>query len=97
MSKPLNLHNLEEEAPRIEFPCDYPIKVIVHAVEDLEVLVLAVFERHTGQVSPQKLKSQPSSKGNYVSITVTIEAMGEDQLSQIFLDLKAITSVKMVL
>ena len=97
MSKPVNIHNLGEEAPKIEFPCDYPIKVIGHAAEDFEGLVLAVFERHTGLASPQKLKRQPSSKGNYVSLTMTIEATGEDQLNQIFLDLKAIASVKMVL
>ena len=91
------VHSCDEKAPKIEFPCDYPIKVIGHAVEEFEAVVLAVFERHTGLISPQKLKRQPSSKGNYISLTVTIEATGEQQLSQIFVDLKAIASVKIVL
>ncbi len=88
---------IDQEAPKIEFPCDYPIKVIGVATEEFEALVLAVFERHAGSIAAHKIKRQPSSKGNYVSVTVTIEAKGEQQLSEIFVDLKAIASVKMVL
>ncbi|MBQ14214.1 MAG: DUF493 domain-containing protein [Gammaproteobacteria bacterium] len=93
----VKVRSRDEKVPKIEFPCDYPIKVIGHASEEFEAVVLAVFERHTGGVSPQNLKRQPSRKGNYISLTVTIEATGEQQISQIFLDLKAIASVKIVL
>ncbi|HAO87916.1 MAG TPA: hypothetical protein DCR00_03255, partial [Gammaproteobacteria bacterium] len=40
---------------------------------------------------------RPSKQKNYVSITVTIAATGEEQLQNIFTDLKEIESVKLVL
>lgn len=87
----------DPEMPRIEFPCDYPIKIIGHAVEGFEELVVAVVERHTGGISADKIKSQNSRNANYLSVTVMIEAKGEEQLQIIFSDLKAVESVKMVL
>jgi len=85
------------EAPRIEFPCQYPIKIIGHAVESFEELVVAVVERHTGEIPADKIKSQNSRNANYLSVTVMIEATGEEQLQIIFSELKAVESVKMVL
>lgn len=87
----------EEAPPKIEFPCLYPIKVIGHAVDDFREKVLAAIERHTGALDPNLIQSKPSKKQNYVSITVTIAATGEEQLQNIFTDLKEIESVKLVL
>lgn len=85
------------EMPRIEFPCPYPIKIIGHAVEDFQELVIAVVERHAGQVDAELIKVQNSRNANYLSVTVTISATGEEQLQNIFNDLKAVECVKMVL
>lgn len=87
----------DPEMPRIEFPCEYPIKIIGHAVENFAALVIAVVERHAGEIAADKIKSQSSKNANYVSVTVTIEATGEEQLQTIFSELKAVESVKMVL
>ncbi len=43
------------------------------------------------------MSTQASRKKNYLSITVTISATGEDQLRRIFLDLDKIKNVKMVI
>ena len=85
------------EAPKIEFPCDYPIKVIGLASEGFEVDVITIVHRHAAKVDPQKIKVSPSKQQNYVSITVTIIATGKDQLTNLFLELKTHASVKMVL
>lgn len=87
----------DDSAPRIEFPCLYPIKIIGHAVPDFQSLVIAAVERHTGDIGSKLIKSQASKQNNYLSITVTIAATGEEQLKNIFADLKAIDSVKLVL
>ena len=34
------------EAPKIEFPCDYPIKVMGRSSDVFESVILEVFERH---------------------------------------------------
>jgi putative lipoic acid-binding regulatory protein len=87
----------EEAPPKIEFPCLYPIKVIGRAVSDFREKVLAAIERHTGALDPKLIQARPSKQKNYVSITVTIAATGEEQLQNIFIDLKEIESVKLVL
>ena len=86
-----------QDPPKIEFPCSYPIKIIGHAVEDFEDSVLAVVGLYTGPLDSALVKVKPSKNKNYLSVTVTIEATGKDQLQDIFQDLKKIKSVKMVL
>ena len=87
----------DQQPPKIEFPCLYPIKIIGRAVDDFQKSVVATVERHTGTITADLIKVQPSRENNYLSVTVTIAATGEDQLQNIFQDLKKIESVKMVL
>jgi len=87
----------EQEAPRIEFPCLYPVKIIGHAVSDFQQIVIDVVQQHTGQIDAGLIKVQNSRNANYLSVTVTITATGEEQLQNLFNDLKAVESVKMVL
>ncbi len=59
--------------------------------------VVEAIERHTCGIAEDMISIQASRKKNYLSITVTITATGEDQLSRIFLDLDKIKNVKMVI
>ncbi len=86
-----------QEAPRIEFPCSYPIKIIGRATAGYEHEVIAVVEKHAGKIAADLIQIHPSRQQNYLSINVTIMATGEEQLRELFLDLKSIESVKMVL
>jgi len=85
------------DAPKIEFPCLYPIKIIGRAEYQFQEAVIEVVERHTGKIDSELIRVQHSRAKNYLSVTVTIAATGEDQLRNIFVDLKQIDSVKMVL
>ncbi|TNE82607.1 MAG: DUF493 domain-containing protein [Gammaproteobacteria bacterium] len=85
------------EAPKIEFPCDYPIKVVGSAGEELQSLVLEVMERHAPGFDQTAISVRDSRKGNFQAITVTITATGEPQLQAIFADLKGHPLVQMVL
>lgn len=87
----------QPEAPRIEFPCLYPIKIIGRADYEFRERVVATVERHTGKIDGELIKERTSREQNYLSVTVTIAATGEEQLRNIFSDLKEIDSVKMVL
>lgn len=84
--------------PKIEFPCpNYPIKVMGDSGPDLRALVEQVFSRHASDFNTDNIAVRDSSKGTFQSLTVTIEATGEDQLRAIFNDLKSSKLVKMVL
>lgn len=88
---------IDQEAPEIEFPCDYPIKVMGQATESFRTEVLAVVHRHCNEVQEERISVRASSKGNYLSLTVVIEATGEEQLQRLFADLKNTAGIKMVL
>jgi putative lipoic acid-binding regulatory protein len=87
----------EQEPPRIEFPCDYPIKVLGRHSSDFRAVVVEVMRKHAGNIADSQVKERPSGKGTFVSVTVTITATGKDQIDAIFFDLKATGRVQMVL
>ena len=87
----------EPEAPRIEFPCDYPIKVMGETCEEFRDHVFAVMERHAPGFDQAKVTIRDSRKATYQSVTVTITATGKAQLDAIFVDLKTSSRVRMVL
>ena len=86
-----------EEPPKIEFPCDYPIKIIGDADPDFVELVVGIVCRHAAGFDPATANSRDSSKGKFRSVAVNIIATGESQLEKLYADLKATGRVKMVL
>lgn len=89
--------SVELEAPKIEFPCLYPIKVIGAASLEFQAEVVKVVEKYAGKISPELIELQTSKKNTYVSVRLTIAATGVDQLQNLFDELKTLESVKMVL
>ena len=85
------------EAPKIEFPCRYPLKVVGNAAEDFQGFVIDVLERHAGEILEEHIEINPSRNGRFLSVRVTITATGEEQLQAIFQELKASGRVHMVL
>ena len=79
----------------LEFPCDFPYKVMGLAQPDLQDTVLAVVHKHIpGDYSPT---IKPSSKGNYHSVSVTVRAENIEQIESLYKELAEIDIVKMVL
>ena len=89
--------DLDQEPPKIEFPCDYPIKIMGVAGEDLSQWVKKTIGKHAAGFDDSLTTVRDSNKGNYQSITVTITATGTPQLEAIFEDLKKSPLIKMVL
>lgn len=85
------------EPPKIIFPCDYPLKVVGNAAEDFREFVIEVIERHADVVQRELIDVRASSSGRYLSVRITIIATGEDQLRNLYNDLKASGRVHTVL
>lgn len=85
------------EAPKIEFPCDYPVKVIGRCCDEFQDVVLGVFETHAPGFDRERVVLKNSSKGTFNALTVTIIATGEPQLQALFEDLKTTGLVSMVM
>ena len=86
-----------ETAPKIEFPCDYPIKILGEAHAELRAHVLTVMDTHAPGFDRTKISIRDSSKGRWQSMTVVIIATGKPQIDAIFASLKTSSRVKMVL
>ena len=87
----------DQEAPKIEFPCDYPIKVMGRSGDHFQPAVLEVFERHAPGFDQETIIIRESSKGTFTAITITITATGREQLEQLHQDLMATGHVQMVI
>jgi hypothetical protein len=85
-----------QEPPKIEFPCSYLIKVIGDSEQDFPALVCAIMKKHDKDFDG-KHSIRNSGKGRFVSVNVTITALGADHLENIHQDLKATGRVKMVI
>ena len=87
----------ESEAPKIEFPCAYPVKVLGRNNAAFRAVVLAVFERHAPGFDQAGVVLRDSRKGTFTSMTVTIRATGQTQLEALHRDLMATGHVHMVI
>ena len=87
----------QPEAPKIEFPCDYVIKVIGNAAPDFTDFVVSVVEQHAPGIHDEHVSVTDSRNGRFTSVSLTIVATGESQLKALFEDLKASGRVQMVL
>lgn len=85
------------EMPKIEFPCQYPIKVICNAGETVIEQVLRVVRQHDPALDADKLVVQDSKNGRFQSLRLIMNATSEQQLQLLFADLKATGQVHMVL
>ncbi len=87
----------QQEPPKIEFPCAYPIKVLGRQCEEFHPTILEIFERHAPGFDSETIQIKASGKGTFVSVTITIEATGPEQLSALHEALMASGLVSMVI
>lgn len=73
----------------LEFPCEFPIKAMGRADDNFDAVVVGIIRKHAPDFSDSTVKSRLSKGGNYVSVTVTINARSREQLDNIYLDLTA--------
>lgn len=79
----------EGQKPPIEYPAVYPFKVMGRAEQDFPAYVRTLFARLMGaEIAPEAITEQPSSKGTYVSVTVTVVLTSEVQRQFIYGELK---------
>ena len=81
----------------LEFPCDFPIKMMGRDTQDFRDTARALVEHHTGPLGDQSIKFAASRNGNFVSITITVQAQSQQQLDDIYRDVSSHEAVLMAL
>ena len=87
----------EEQQSLIEFPCAFPIKVMGRTESGFAQAVLEIVQRHDPGFEPASMQIRSSREGNYLSLTVTIQATSREQLDRVYQDLCDHPMVTMVL
>ncbi|MDX8396573.1 MAG: DUF493 domain-containing protein [Mariprofundaceae bacterium] len=81
----------------LEFPCQFPIKVMGNNQNNFENEVVMIVREHAPNLSEGAVRSKPSSTGKYLAVTITITATSKAQLDTIYRTLNALPDVKMML
>jgi len=81
----------------LEFPVDFPLKIIGARVDEFADTVTGIVLAHAPDFDPATARMRVSSKGSWLSVSVTIRAQSRDQLQGLHDALAAHPLVRMVL
>lgn len=86
-----------EQPSLIEYPCDFPLKILGHSQAGFAQAVLGVVKRHAPDFNDATLEMKTSKKGKYLSVTCVIRATSREQLDALYQELCDHPMVVMVL
>lgn len=86
-----------EQQSLIEFPCVFPIKVMGRTQGGFAKVVQEIIRRHDPGFDEATMEVRNSREGNYLSITVNIQATSREQLDRVYQELCDHPMVTMVL
>ncbi len=81
----------------LEFPCDFPIKIMGRESTDFRMLARELVEKHTGPLAEDAIQNALSRNGSFVSVTITINAKSQQQLDDIYREITSHDDVLMAL
>ena len=81
----------------LEFPSDFPIKVMGRHDSNLRALTQTIIERHAGPLADSSVRTRTSGDGNFLALTYMVRASSRKQLDDIYRELTACKSVLMAL
>jgi len=81
----------------ITYPCDFPIKIMGVTQDGFAQTIVDVVLLHDPEFDADKMEMRPSSKGNYLSLTVTVRATSREHLDNLYRALSSHPMVKVVL
>lgn len=71
----------------IEYPCEFPIKVMGNTQEGFAQSMLAIVLRHAPDFDPAEVEMRTSKQGKYLSLTCTINATSREQVDALYREL----------
>jgi len=81
----------------LEFPCDFCVKVMGKATPEFRAIIAPIFQKHVPEFSEKTVSERESKNGNYISLSIHINATSQEQLDNIYRELSASKWVLMTL
>ncbi len=72
------------EESLLQFPCEFPLKIIGYQRPGYAQSILELVRRHATDYDGAEMEMRPSSKGKYLSLTCTIRATSREQLDGLY-------------
>jgi putative lipoic acid-binding regulatory protein len=87
----------DEVTSLIEYPCDFPIKVMGDSQAGFAQAIVDIIQRHAPDFDPATIEMRMSREKRYISVTATIRATSREQLDALYRELSDHPMVAMVL
>jgi putative lipoic acid-binding regulatory protein len=91
------LPEIPKEQSLIEYPCDFPIKVMGLQVPGFVEAIVHVARQFDAGFDEATLEKRPSSNARYLGLTLTVRATSREQLDELYRTLSTHPMVKVVL
>ncbi|HEY7742621.1 MAG TPA: DUF493 domain-containing protein [Burkholderiales bacterium] len=85
------------DTPIVEYPCDFPIKILGHTRAGFAQAILEVVKRHAPEFDGAAMEMRSSRRGKYLSLTCVVRANSREQLDDLYRELCDHPMVVMVL
>lgn len=85
------------EPAGLEFPTDYPLKVVGRPQPGFRVRVHAIVLRHAPALAPQQVSERLSANGNFLSISYQLRAESRAQVEALVRELQGCEGVLMLI
>lgn len=77
----------ELQATLLEFPCEFPLKIMGRTQPGFAQAMIAIVQRHAPDFDPSTVAMRPSRENTYLSITATINAQSKQQIDDLYREL----------
>jgi len=91
------MSDIPPEQSLIEYPCDFPIKIMGRCVEGFAQEIAKVVQAHASGFDAATIEMRASSKGQYLSLTCTVHVTSREQLDGLYRALSGHPMVRVVL
>ncbi len=81
----------------VEFPCDFPIKVMGEEPANLTEIIVGLIQSILPDFDSSKIETRASASGRYLSLTCTVYVTSKPQLDAVYMALSKHPIVKFVL
>ncbi len=88
---------MTEQDSLIQYPCDFPIKIMGKAQPGFTQAMLLIVKTHAHDFNETTLEVRTSKNGAYLSLTCTIRAQSRTQLDTLYQALHGHPMVSMLL
>ena len=81
----------------LEFPGDYPVKVLGRPSSEWRARVHAIVLRHAPDTGAERVSERLSANGNFLAVSYRLNARSREQIEALVAELKACDGVLMLL